>query len=52
MSYLKRDTFGMYSNKNHKGPGPELMGADTLIGDHVHNLKDEHLGEIKRAGHR
>jgi sporulation protein YlmC with PRC-barrel domain len=47
MSYLKRDTFGMYSNKNHKGPGPELMGADTLIGDHVHNLKDEHLGEIK-----
>jgi sporulation protein YlmC with PRC-barrel domain len=47
MSYLKRDTFGMYTNKNHKGPGPELMGADTLIGDHVHNLKDEHLGEIK-----
>ena len=47
MSYLKRDTLGMYSDKNHKGPGPELMGADTLIGDHVHNLKDEHLGEIK-----
>jgi sporulation protein YlmC with PRC-barrel domain len=47
MSYLKRDTFGMYANKHHKGPGPELMGADTLIGDHVHNLKDEHLGEIK-----
>lgn len=47
MSYLNRDTLGMYSNKNHKGPGPELMGADTLIGDHVHNLKDEHLGEIK-----
>ena len=47
MSILSRDTFGMYSNKNNKGPGPELMGADTLIGDHVHNLKDEHLGEIK-----
>jgi sporulation protein YlmC with PRC-barrel domain len=47
MSYLKRDTLGMYSNKTNKGPGPELMGADTLIGDHVHNLKDEHLGDIK-----
>ena len=35
------------SNKGHKGPGPELMGAETLIGDHVHNLKNEHLGEIK-----
>jgi hypothetical protein len=23
------------------------MGADTLIGDHVHNLQNEHLGEIK-----
>jgi sporulation protein YlmC with PRC-barrel domain len=47
MSYKERDTLGMYSDKNHKGPGPELMGADTLIGDHVHNLKNEHLGEIK-----
>ena len=37
----------MYAEKNHKGPGPELMGANTLTGDHVHNLKDEHLGEIK-----
>jgi hypothetical protein len=47
MSYLERDTFGMYADKNHKGPGPELMGADTLIGDHVHNLNNEHLGVIK-----
>lgn len=31
----------------HKGPGPELMGADTLIGNHVHNLKNEQLGDIK-----
>jgi sporulation protein YlmC with PRC-barrel domain len=28
-------------------PGPELMGANTLIGDHVHNHKDEHLGDVK-----
>ncbi|HAT32928.1 MAG TPA: photosystem reaction center subunit H, partial [Janthinobacterium sp.] len=47
MSYEERDTYGMYVDSGHKGPGPELMGAATLIGDHVHNLKDEHLGEIK-----
>lgn len=47
MSYEERDAYGMYVNRGHKGPGPELMGADTLIGDHVHNARDEHLGEIK-----
>lgn len=47
MSYEERDTYGIYKNTKHKGPGPELMGAETLIGNHVHNLKDEHLGEIK-----
>ena len=29
------------------GPGPELMGASTLIGNHVRNEKDEDLGDIK-----
>ena len=47
MSYEQRDAYGMYVDKGHKGPGPELMGAETLIGNHVHNLKNEHLGEIK-----
>ena len=47
MSYEQRDAYGMYADKGHKGPGPELMGAETLIGNHVHNLKNEHLGEIK-----
>jgi sporulation protein YlmC with PRC-barrel domain len=47
MSYEQRDAYGMYVDHGHKGPGPELMGADTLIGDHVHNLQNEHLGEIK-----
>jgi sporulation protein YlmC with PRC-barrel domain len=47
MSYEERDAYGMYVDHGHKGPGPELMGANTLIGDHVHNLKNEHLGEIK-----
>ena len=47
MSYEERDALGMYVDNGHKGPGPKLMGANTLIGDHVHNLKNEHLGEIK-----
>ena len=47
MSYEERDDYGMYRNKHGKGPGPELMGAHTLIGDHVHNLQNEHLGVIK-----
>lgn len=47
MSYEERDTYGIYKNRDSKGPGPELMGANTLIGDDVHNLQDEHLGDIK-----
>ncbi|PXX37771.1 PRC-barrel domain-containing protein [Undibacterium pigrum] len=45
------------SGNEHKGPGPELMGARTLTGDNVVNRADEHLGEIKeimldmRTGH-
>lgn len=31
----------------HKGPGPELMGANTLTGDSVVNQADESLGDIK-----
>jgi hypothetical protein len=45
MSYEERDDYGMYRNKHGKGPGPEQMGARTLIGDHVHNLQNEHLGD-------
>ncbi|ARO87558.1 photosystem reaction center subunit H [Nitrosospira lacus] len=47
MSYEDRDTYGMYKNQDEKGPGPRLMGADTLIGDDVYNHKDEDLGDIK-----
>ena len=47
MSYIDRDTYGMYKNYDEKGPGPLLMGADTLIGDNVYNHKDEDLGDIK-----
>jgi sporulation protein YlmC with PRC-barrel domain len=47
MSYEEKDDYGMYRNKHGKGPGPELMGANTLLGGHVHNLQNEHLGVIK-----
>ncbi|QYF92094.1 PRC-barrel domain-containing protein [Massilia sp. PAMC28688] len=46
MSYAERDRYGMYS-KMGDGPGPALMGADTLIGDNVVNAQDENLGDIK-----
>lgn len=53
MNYIERDTYGMYkvesvsgSDVKH-GPGPALMGADTLNGNDVYNLKDEDLGDIK-----
>ncbi|SEO12943.1 PRC-barrel domain-containing protein [Nitrosospira multiformis] len=49
MAYTDRDTYGMYKNygKEGKGPGPRLMGADTLIGEDVYNTRDEDLGDIK-----
>ncbi|MES2153434.1 MAG: PRC-barrel domain-containing protein [Pseudomonadota bacterium] len=47
MSYLDRDRFGIYKYSDNSGPGPALMGADTLIGDDVVNSKDEKLGDIK-----
>ncbi len=47
MRYEDRDTYGMYKNDTSKGPGPELMGAYTLLGEDVYNHKDEVLGDIK-----
>lgn len=52
MNYLQNDSLGIYRNfendNNHsKGPGPFLMGADTLIGNNVYNNKSESLGDIK-----
>src|SRR5688572_18598386 len=54
MNYMDRDKFGMYKNGNgetagpdlRRGPGSEMMGADTLIGNEVCNLKGEDLGTI------
>lgn len=47
MSYLDRDTYGIYRTDDANGPGPRLMGADTLIGEDVSNQQDEDLGDIK-----
>lgn len=47
MSYADRDKYGMYKDTSSTGPGPSLMGADTLIGDNVVNGAEEDLGDIK-----
>jgi sporulation protein YlmC with PRC-barrel domain len=47
--YISRDTYGMYKDYSDKsgGPGPALMGANTLLGNDVYNDADEKLGTIK-----
>ncbi|MDB6063645.1 MAG: photosystem reaction center subunit [Verrucomicrobiaceae bacterium] len=47
MSYLNRDTYGMYKSVNKSGPGPSLMGAHTLLGEDVTNRQGDNLGDIK-----
>jgi sporulation protein YlmC with PRC-barrel domain len=54
MNYEDRDTYGMYktnllrdTGSEEQGPGPDLMGADTLIGNDVYNHNEEDLGDIK-----
>ncbi len=46
MNDEKRDTLGM-DRETPNGPGPHLMGAETLLGNSVHNHKEETLGSIK-----
>lgn len=36
-----------YVEQASNGPGPRLMGADTLMGNDVYNRQDEDLGDIK-----
>jgi sporulation protein YlmC with PRC-barrel domain len=55
MNYEQRDSYGIYKNVGkkaagpdaHHGPGPDVMGAETLIGNDVCDLKGESLGDIK-----
>ncbi|APW47017.1 PRC-barrel domain-containing protein [Rhodoferax antarcticus] len=47
MNYVERDSFGMYAVADSGGPGPRLMGADTLLGNAVFNRQEEDLGSVK-----
>ena len=47
MNYTDNDTYGMYNSNDGDGPGPQIMGADTLIGNDVYSHLDEDLGDIK-----
>jgi hypothetical protein len=44
--YISRDNFGMYAHTD-AGPGPALMGADTLLGNEPPRLSERpvHLRE-------
>jgi sporulation protein YlmC with PRC-barrel domain len=39
--------YKVYKGAPGAGPGPELMGADTLIGNDVFNQAGDKLGDIK-----
>ena len=45
-NYVTRDNFGMYAQTS-EGPGPALMGANTLLGNDVCNADGDELGDIK-----
>jgi sporulation protein YlmC with PRC-barrel domain len=45
-NHLTRDNFGRYANTK-EGPGPALMGANTLTGNDVYNTDGQDLGDIK-----
>ena len=55
MNYEQRDSYGIYKNLGqnapgpdaHHGPGPDVMGAETLIGNDVCDPKGESLGDSK-----
>ena len=47
MNYQEQDTYGMYKRRTDGGPGPGLMGANTLDGNDVYNRQDQDLGDIK-----
>ena len=47
MNYSERDPYGMYKGGDDSGPGPELMGANTLTGNDVYNTAGDDLGDIK-----
>ncbi|MES2295837.1 MAG: PRC-barrel domain-containing protein [Pseudomonadota bacterium] len=49
MPYEEHEAGGMAIDAGHKRPGPGLMGASTLIGDPVQNLRIEYLAVVKEV---
>ena len=53
MNYLENDTYGIYRDPQRNnlpkddGPGPALMGADTMVGNDVYNRAGDDLGDVK-----
>jgi sporulation protein YlmC with PRC-barrel domain len=52
VNYNDKDQYGIYKTSNlpehgNQGPGPGLMGAETLIGNDVYNQHEEKVGDIK-----
>lgn len=45
-NYITRDHHGMYAGAAG-GPGPALMGSDTLMANQVYNRQGEGLGDIQ-----
>ena len=46
MNYEERNTYGIDKVNAAEGPGPGLMGANTLIGNDVFNEQYEDLGKV------
>lgn len=47
MDYKQSNAGGTAGPDMRQGPGPGLMGAETLIGNDVYNHKGEDIGAIK-----
>lgn len=47
MSNVNRNIDRIDGSNYDNGPGPAVMGANTLIGNDVYNQKEEDLGSIK-----
>lgn len=53
MKFHKRDIYGIYDNPQFappllaEGPGPHLMGLETLLGQSVANGSGQMLGKVK-----
>ena len=46
-NYETRDLYGMHQKSD--GPGPELMGADTLNGNDVYNKAGDDLATSRNS---